>query len=90
MGQGLLSVRLILAEPLQDDGICAFAVYLDLPVRHPYDSRHPFPRGVEFTDIEDIELLGLPLNIHEDGLWLPGLYVRCENFCRSKPNYQRT
>lgn len=74
MGQGSLSVRVVLAESSQNDSIGTFAVELDATVRHADDGRHALPRRVEFADVKHLILLLLPASLDEHRGRLPRLY----------------
>lgn len=66
MCHGRFGVRLVGAQTFQDDGIGAFTVELDLSVRASNDGRHAFSRGIEFTDVENLEFEGFTLDLHKD------------------------
>ena len=69
----LLSVRLICAETLQYDCVCALAEHLDLAIGAPDDRGHPFPRGVELAHVEDLILQTRTSNVDENRLRFAGL-----------------
>lgn len=73
MKHGLLCIWLIPSDAFEDDGIRALAIYLDFALRRAYHSGHPLARGVELANVEDLELLGLALDVNENRLWFPHL-----------------
>lgn len=74
MGQCFVGIGLIWAQTLEDNGIRALAVKLDLPIRAANDSRHALPGRIELANIQYLVLLSDAENIDKDRFWLPSLY----------------
>lgn len=65
MHKRLVGVRLILAEPLEDDRVRAFTEQLDLAVRTTNDRRHALAGRVELAHVEDLVLQRLAVRVDE-------------------------
>ena len=56
MRERAVRVGLVRRETLEDDGVGAFAVDLDLAVGAADERGHAFARGVELADVQDLVL----------------------------------
>jgi hypothetical protein len=57
MCEGLICVKLVLAQPFQDNRIGTFSIKLDFATGCSNEGRHPFTRRVELANVQDLEFL---------------------------------